>query len=304
MEFTNLMVAEKATIDYFGLDRIMDITIQAEKRVKDCTLFAGCGNVDVKVSMMRYTYADLKQQSQTQVDDGEKHGMFQVLEIDHTKWDEFLEFRQSTHSISWAQSAALYFSKTLPNCCVVSESEIVIEIAESFGIPTMTIEDMQKKFFPDEVFQTVSTSLEPPAAVSSPFDPRVDAEKVKAAFSDRLEGDLSVLKQKSYWIVVCVLFENVGWLQLRKRAAFCSWVNAHFHFEKPINNSIDLKSATNNIKSNEPNIECWPDNAYRDLAYQLKALFFGKREGLPNGYYVYANESYFLKQVEMWRRKD
>ncbi len=304
MEITNLMVAEKATIDYFSIDRIMDITIQTDKRVEGCALFARCGNVDVKVSMTRHTYAELAPQSQTQVDDGEKHGMFQVLEIDHTKWDDFLKFRQSTHSISWGQSAALYFSKTIPNCCVVSESEIVLELADSFGIPTMTIEDMQKKYFPDEVFQAAITSLEPEGVVLSPFDPRVDAEKVKAAFCDRLDGDLSVLKQKSYWIVVCVLFENAGWLQHRKRAAFCSWLNAHFHFEKPINSSVDLKSATNNIKSNEPNIECWPDNAYRDLAYRLKALFFGKREGLPNGYYVYANESHFLKQVEMWRRKD
>ena len=54
----------------------------------------------------------------------------------------------------------------------------------------------------------------------------------------------------------------------------------------------------------EHDLSLWPDNKYRDLAYLVKEMFFGERQGLPNGYYVYANESNFLKPGKMWRRKD
>ena len=167
----------------------------------------------------------------------------------------------------------------------------------------MTIEEMQEAFFADEVFETAPLSLAPPI-VAGPFDPRVDADKVEAAFSDRLDGDLAVLKQKSYWVVVCVLFEWFGWLKLRKRADFCQWINAHFHFDKPIDADIDLKSAINKIKVKEHNLDLWPDNQYRDLAFMIKDMFFGERQGLPNGYYVYAKEPQFLKQGRTWTRKD
>ena len=167
----------------------------------------------------------------------------------------------------------------------------------------MTIDELQEAFFADEVFET-ALGCPPPPLVVGPFDPRVDADKVEAAFSDRLDGDLAVLKQKSYWVVVCVLFERFGWLGQRRRAEFCKWVNAHFHFDKPINAEIDLKSAINKIMVKEHDLSLWPDNKYRDLAYLVKEMFFGERQGLPNGYYVYANESNFLKPGKMWKRKD
>ena len=167
----------------------------------------------------------------------------------------------------------------------------------------MTIDELQEAFFVDEVFET-ALSCPPPPLVIGPFDPRVDADKVEAAFSDRLDGDLAVLKQKSYWVVVCVLFEWFGWLRLRKRADFCKWVNAHFHFDKPIDAEIDLKSAINKIKVKERDLNLWPDNQYRDLAFLLKDMFFGERRGLSNGFYVYANEPQFLKQGKTWTRKD
>ena len=36
----------------------------------------------------------------------------------------------------------------------------------------------------------------------------------------------------------------------------------------------------------------------------IKELFFGERQGLPNGFYVYANEPLYLRPGLMWRRKD
>jgi hypothetical protein len=36
----------------------------------------------------------------------------------------------------------------------------------------------------------------------------------------------------------------------------------------------------------------------------IKELFFGERQGLQNGFYVYANEPQFLKQGKTWTRKD
>ena len=185
----------------------------------------------------------------------------------------------------------------------MSESEQVLDFAQGLGVPIMTIEEMQETFFADVVFETAPLSLAPPL-VTGPFDPRVDADKVEAAFSDRLDGDLAVLKQKSYWVVVCVLFEWFGWLKLRKRADFCQWINAHFHFDKPIVAEIDLKSAINKINVKEHNLELWPDNQYRDLAFLLKEMFFGERQGLSNGFYVYAKEPLYLKPGKMWRRKD
>ena len=254
--------------------------------------------------MTQYTYADLGGKMRAQVDDGQKHGMFDVMDMEGDTWCDFLDFRQPySCCISWEQSAALYWSQKIPDCWLVSESEQVLDFAQGLGVPIMTIEEMQETFFADEVFETAPLSLAPPI-VAGPFDPRVDADKVEAAFSDRLDGDLAVLKQKSYWVVVCVLFEWFGWLKLRKRADFCRWVNAHFHFEKPINAEIDLKSATNNIDVKVRNLELWPDNQYRDLAFMIKELFFGERQGLPNGFYVYANEPLYLRPGLMWRRKD
>ena len=237
--------------------------------------------------MTQYTYDGLG--SKAQVRDGQKLGMFDVIEFEENTLHEFVAFYQNYNNcISWEQSAALYWSQKIPDCWLVSESEQVLDFAQGLGVPIMTIAPL---------------SLAPPIVVG-PFDPRVDAEKVEEAFSDRLDGDLAVLKQKSYWVVVCVLFEWFGWLKLRKRADFCRWVNAHFHFDKPIDAEIDLKSAINKIKVKERNLDLWPDNQYRDLAFMIKDMFFGERQGLSNGFYVYAKEPQFLKQGKTWTRKD
>jgi hypothetical protein len=101
-----------------------------------------------------------------------------------------------------------------------------------------------------------------------------------------------------------VLFERFEWLKCRKRAEFCHWVNAHFHFDKPLNPDKDIKSAINKMKVKEPNLDLWPHNQYRDLAFKVRELFFGERKGLQNGFYVYANESLYLKPGKMWKRRD
>lgn len=299
-----IVVAEKAILDYFSLDRIMNALVKTFRTANEPTVIGDATRFLGKLTMTQYTYADLGGKMRAQVDDGQKHGMFDVMDMEGDTWCDFLDFRQPySCCISWEQSAALYWSQKIPDCWLVSESEQVLDFAQGLGVQIMTIEEMQETFFADEVFETAPLSLAPPI-VAGPFDPRVDADKVEAAFSDRLDGDLAVLKQKSYWVVVCVLFEWFGWLKLRKRADFCQWVNAHFHFEKPINAEIDLKSATNNIDVKERNLELWPDNQYRDLAFMIKELFFGERQGLQNGFYVYANEPQFLKQGKTWTRKD
>jgi hypothetical protein len=299
-----VVIAEKAIIEYFNLDRIMNVIV---KTTETTNLFEGCGNVERvlnKLLMTRYTYEDLGCKMKAQVNDGQRHGMFDVMDLDDEAWGEFLDFHRGiSRYMSWEQSAALYWSQKIPDCWLVSESEQVLDYAQGVGVPIMTIQEMQEAFFAEEVFEKAPLSLAPPL-VTGPFDPRVDADKVEAAFSDRLDGDLAVLKQKSYWVVVCVLFEWFGWLRLRKRADFCRWVNAHFHFDKPIDAEIDLKSAINKIKVKERNLELWPDNQYRDLAYIIKEVFFGERQGLQNGFYVYANEPLFLKQGKTWTRKD
>ena len=302
MELLNFVVAEKATMDHFSIDRIMNAIVKSFTTVNEPTGIGDATRFLGKLTMTQYTYDGLG--SKAQVRDGQKLGMFDVIEFEENTLHEFVAFYQNYNNcISWEQSAALYWSQKIPDCWLVSESEQVLDFAQGLGVPIMTIEEMQETFFADEVFKTAPLSLAPPL-VTGPFDPRVDADKVEAAFSDRLDGDLAVLKQKSYWVVVCVLFEWFGWLKLRKRADFCRWVNAHFHFDKPIDAEIDLKSAINKIKVKERNLDLWPDNQYRDLAFMIKDMFFGERQGLSNGFYVYAKEPQFLKQGKTWTRKD
>ena len=283
----NFVVAEKATLEHFSIDRVMSAIVKSFTTVNEPTDIGGVTErVLGKLTMTQYTYEGL--QSKAQVRDGQKLGMFDVMEFEENTLHEFVVFYQNYNNyISWEQSAALYWSQKIPDCWLVSESEQVLDFAQGLGVPIMTIEEMQEAFFADEVFETAPLSLAPPL-VTGPFDPRVDADKVEAAFSDRLDGDLAVLKQKSYWVVVCVLFE---------------WF-AHFHFDKPIDAEIDLKSAINKIKVKERNLDLWPDNQYRDLAFMIKDMFFGERQGLSNGFYVYANEPQFLKQGKTWTRKD
>ena len=299
----NFVVAEKATLEHFSIDRVMSAIVKSFTTVNEPTDIGGVTErVLGKLTMTQYTYEGLH--SKAQVRDGQKLGMFDVMEFEENTLHEFVAFYQNYNNyISWEQSAALYWSQKIPDCWLVSESEQVLDFAQGLGVPIMTIEEMQEAFFADEVFETAPLSLAPPL-VTGPFDPRVDADKVEAAFSDRLDGDLAVLKQKSYWVVVCVLFEWFGWIKQRKRADFCQWINAHFHFDKPIVAEIDLKSAINKINVKEHNLELWPDNQYRDLAFLLKDMFFGERQGLSNGFYVYAKEPLYLKPGKMWRRKD
>ncbi len=300
----NFVVAEKATIDYFSLDRIMNAIAKAFETVNEPAIIGDAERFIGKLVMTQYTFEDLGSKMKAQVHDGQKHGMFNVMNFEDEVWDEFLDFRKPySCCISWEQSAALYWSQKIPDCWLVSESEQVLDFAQSMGVPIMTIEEMQKIFFADEIFETAQ-GYPPPSFVVAPFDPRVDVGKVEAAFSEGLEGDLAVLKQKSYWVVVCVLFEWFGWIGQRKRADFCRWVNAHFHFDKPLDANIDIKSAINKINVKERNLDLWPDNPYRDLAYLLREMFFGERQGLQNGFYVYANEPLYLKPGKMWRRKD
>lgn len=304
MELLNFVLAEKATMEHFSIDRIMNAITKSFSVVDEHTELGFAERFIGKITMTQYTFEDFGGKMKAQIRDGQRHGMFEVMDLEGDAWDEFLDFRQPySGCISWEQSAALFWAQKIPDSWLVSESEQVLDYAQQLGVPNMSIDEMQEAFFAEEVIET-ALACSPPPLVVCPFDPRVDADKVEAAFSDRLDGDLAVLKQKSYWVVVCVLFEWFGWLGQRKRAEFCKWVNAHFHFDKPINAEIDLKSAINKIMVKEHDLSLWPDNKYRDLAFMIKDMFFGERQGLSNGYYVYANEPQFLKPGKMWRRKD
>ena len=303
MNLINCVVAERATIDYFSIDSIMSVIFKSHETKKESGLLDKICGYFGKLTMTQYTYEGLGGMMQAQVRDGQKVGMFEVVGFEDDMLGDFYYFSQSYCRISLEQKAALYWSMKIPDCCLVSESELVLDYAQQLGVPNMSIEEMQEEFFADVELEPTEDSL-PSLSLTGPFDPRVDADKVEAAFSDGLEGDLAVLKQKSYWVVVCVLFEWFGWLRLRKRADFCKWVNAHFHFDKPIVAEIDLKSAINKINVKERNLDLWPDNQYRDLAFVIRKMFFGERQGMANGYYVYVNEPHFLKSGTMWRRKD
>ena len=300
MYYIHCVIAEKASIDYFSLDRIMDAVVKVHKEVnapiEDAERHLG------KVTMTQYTYEQLTCKAQVKV--GQKVGMLDVKDFDDNQMLDFVEFRRRVSKrISWEQSVALYWSQKIPDCYLVSESEQVLDCARELGVSVMTIDEMQEAFFADEVIETAGSS-QSSTCVAGPFDPLVDADKVLAAFSDGLDGDLAVLRSKSYWVVVCVLFEWFGWLKLRKREEFCRWVNDHFKFDTPLNHKIDLKSAINKMKVKEPNLDLWPHNQYRDLASKVRELFFGERKGLQNGFYVYANESLYLKPGKMWKRRD
>ena len=303
MNLINCVVAERATIDYFSIDSIMSVIFKSHETKKESGLLDKICGYFGKLTMTQYTYEGLGGMMKAQVRDGQKAGMVEVVGFEDDLLGAFYCFSQSYRRISLEQKAALYWSMKIPDCCLVSESELVLDYAQQLGVPNMSIEEMQEEFFADVELEPTEDSL-PSLSLTGPFDPRVDADKVEAAFSDGLEGDLAVLKQKSYWVVVCVLFEWFGWLRLRKRADFCKWVNAHFHFDKPIVAEIDLKSAINKINVKERNLDLWPDNQYRDLAFVIRKMFFGERQGMANGYYVYVNEPHFLKSGTMWRRKD
>ena len=300
MYLTNCIIAEKETFEIFSLDRIMDAIVKVHGEVNApigvTASFIG------KLTMTQYTCDRLG--CKTQIKDGQKAGMLDVKDFDDNQMQDFVEFRRCVSKrISWEQSAALYWSQKIPDCYLVSESEQVLDCARELGVSVMTVDEMQEAFFADEVMETAGSS-QPSTCVAGPFDPRVDEDKVLAAFSDGLKGDLAVLRNKSYWTVVCVLFERFEWLKHRKREEFCRWVNAHFKFDKPLNHMIDMKSAINKIKVKEYDLKLWPPNQYRDLAFQIRDLFFGERQGLQNGFYVYANESHFLKPGKTWRRRD
>jgi len=306
IKLTTIMVAEKATLISANADRIMDAIDKTFSVFDGPVAIGGTGRFLGKLLMTQYTFEDLGGKMKAQVRDGQRLGMFEVMDLEDDALAGFIDFRRAAcRRISWEQSAALYWSQKMPDCWLVSESEQVLEIAQRLDVPTMTLSEMQEAFLVNEELEMSLDSHTQSSSVA-PFDPRVDAVKVEAAFNDGLDGELAVLKQKSYWAVVCVLFEWFGWLRLRRRADFCRWVNAHFHFSggKPIDSETDIKSAVNKIKVKERNLELWPDNSYRDLAFLVRDKFFGERQVLPSGFYVYANEIRFLKPGKTWTRKD
>ena len=104
----NFVVAEKATIDYFSLDRIMNAIVKAFETVNEPTVIGEATRSLGKLTMTQYTFEDLGGKMKAQVRDGQNHGMFDVMDMEGEVWDDFLVFNQSvSRSISWEQKVAV-----------------------------------------------------------------------------------------------------------------------------------------------------------------------------------------------------
>lgn len=322
IESLNIVVAEKATCDYFGCDGLVSALFAAlcvqrsdEQYIPHIPegTFPGLGEWDLteiqpkltKVTMTTYTFECFDGQQKAYIHDGQRQGLLDVVSFSDDELNDFMHFHRLHHrrKMSFEQSAAVYLAKKESDCCLVSESEQVLDLARDNGVATMSIAEMQRLFFEESDTGLACEPAVQPRAVC-PFDPRVDEEKVVAAFNTFIENDGGmVLKSKSYWIVVCVLFEWYEWLSLRKRSGFREWVNAHFKFKSPIT-EMDFKSASQKIMVDEKDLSKWPNNNYRDLAYSIKDMFFGARKGQPDGYYIYVNEHIYLKPGRQIRHRN
>ena len=136
-----IMVAERATIEHFSLDWIMNAIVKAFEAVNEPTVLGDATRFLGKLTMTQYTYKGLDGMSQAQVDDGRKHGMFEVMDLEGDVWDDFLDFHRNTsRSMSWEQSAAVFWSQKISDCWLVSASEQVLDYAQGLGVPVMNIE--------------------------------------------------------------------------------------------------------------------------------------------------------------------
>jgi hypothetical protein len=200
IEKLNIVVAEKATCDYFGLDELASNIFAAfsmrdtdEKYVPVLPkgMFPGMGEWDLKeiqpklakVTMTNYTYADFDDKQKAYIHDGQRQGLFEVVSLSDHEFADFLYFQRSHHrKISWDQSAAVYWAKQKPDYCLVSESDMVLDLARSNGVTTMSIEEMRSMFFETS---DAGIACEPrvQSCVVCPFDPRVDEEKVVGSIS-------------------------------------------------------------------------------------------------------------------------
>ena len=89
-----IVVAERATMDYFSLDRIMNAIVKSFTTVNEPIVLGNSTRFLGKLSMTQYTFEDLGGKMKAQVRDGQKHGMFEVVDLEGDAWDEFLDFRQ------------------------------------------------------------------------------------------------------------------------------------------------------------------------------------------------------------------
>ena len=77
-----IVIAEKATLDYFSLDRIMNALVKTFRTANEPTVIGDATRFLGKLTMTQYTYADLGGKMRAQVDDGQKHGMFDVMDME------------------------------------------------------------------------------------------------------------------------------------------------------------------------------------------------------------------------------
>ena len=95
MELLNFVVAEKATMDHFSIDRIMNAIVKSFTTVNEPTVIGDATRILGKLMMTQYTFEDLGGKMKAQVHDGQRHGMFEVMDLEGDTWSEFLDFRIS-----------------------------------------------------------------------------------------------------------------------------------------------------------------------------------------------------------------
>ena len=82
MALLNFVVAEKATIEHFSIDGIMDAIAKAFTTVNEPIVLGNSTRFLGKLSMTQYTFEDLGGKMKAQVCDGQSHGMFEAMELD------------------------------------------------------------------------------------------------------------------------------------------------------------------------------------------------------------------------------
>ena len=111
MELLNFVVAEKATMEHFSIDRIMNAIVKSLTTVNEPT---GIGDATERVlgklTMTQYSYEGLENMTKAQIRDGQKLGLFDVIGFEDETLCDFFYFSQSYRCISLEQRAALYWS--------------------------------------------------------------------------------------------------------------------------------------------------------------------------------------------------
>lgn len=240
-----------------------------------------------------YTLQDLVGSNLAVVMDAQKNGLLFPLEIPAEAFLEFITFgRQYCSTMTYGQIAALFHaSRSNDQYVLVSRSPIVQNAAKLLSISVM-----------NTIAEPLTTGV--PANDYPPvFRNEVDEQKVFDTLREIRETKNSPLQDKSYWIVPMKVFKQYEWLCCTQKA-FIERVNIEFNL-KPALKKWDIGYATNQIAAKAKNFSEWQKNPYRDFAYKIQDVFFGKEEPWgASGFFVCSKEKNFTKNnIEIHHKK-